>query len=145
MFGTATHPKCACLDPRLCFIGRFLIATGRFREHGSRSLFATDVSQPFVVRHCPGTNRRSSFLFSDLINVFDVFLPQLLLYPNPTDPLNGEAAALMIREPEKYKAKIAEYVTKYAADSDEKPDEDESDSAGEMSDHSEDEADAMDP
>lgn len=42
----------------------------------------------------------------DLLNVFDVFLPQLLLYPNPTDPLNGEAAALMMREPESYEARI---------------------------------------
>ena len=44
--------------------------------------------------------------FADLINVFEVFLPQLLLYPNPADPLNGEAAALMLREPEAYKQKI---------------------------------------
>mmetsp|Transcript_28044 Transcript_28044/g.58427 ORF Transcript_28044/g.58427 Transcript_28044/m.58427 type:complete len:129 (+) Transcript_28044:212-598(+) len=44
----------------------------------------------------------------DLINVFEVFLPQLLAYPNPSDPLNGEAAALMLRDPEKYKAKIRE-------------------------------------
>ena len=42
----------------------------------------------------------------DLLNVFEVFLPQLLLYPNPTDPLNGEAAALMLREPENYEARI---------------------------------------
>lgn len=51
----------------------------------------------------------------DLINVFEVFLPQLLLYPNPTDPLNGEAAALLMREPERYKTKIREYVQRYAA------------------------------
>ena len=42
----------------------------------------------------------------DLLNVFDMFLPQLLLYPNPADPLNGEAAALMMREPERYKERI---------------------------------------
>ena len=40
------------------------------------------------------------------MNVFEVFLPQLLLYPNPTDPLNGEAAALLMREPELYKKKV---------------------------------------
>eukprot|EP00898_Chlorokybus_atmophyticus_P008183 jgi/Chlat1/8366/Chrsp80S07805 len=50
----------------------------------------------------------------DLINVFEVFLPQLLLYPNPTDPLNGEAAALLMREPELYARKVREYCTKYA-------------------------------
>lgn len=50
----------------------------------------------------------------DLINIFEVFLPQLLLYPNPTDPLNGEAAALLMREPERYKSKVREYVQKHA-------------------------------
>lgn len=50
----------------------------------------------------------------DLINVFDMFLPQLLRYPNPDDPLNGEAAALMLREPDKYNAKVKEHVKKYA-------------------------------
>ena len=50
----------------------------------------------------------------DLLNVFEVFLPQLLLYPNPTDPLNGEAAALMMREPDGYNARIRECVEKYA-------------------------------
>jgi ubiquitin-conjugating enzyme E2 H len=50
----------------------------------------------------------------DLTNIFEVFLPQLLTYPNPTDPLNGEAAALQMREPERYIAKVKEYVQKYA-------------------------------
>lgn len=47
---------------------------------------------------CPGR--------ADLLNVFESFLPQLLLYPNPTDPLNGEAAALLMREPEAYNVKV---------------------------------------
>ncbi len=51
----------------------------------------------------------------DMINIFEVFLPQLLRYPNPTDPLNGEAAALLMREPKTYDAKVKEYVKKYAS------------------------------
>ncbi|KAK3700922.1 ubiquitin-conjugating enzyme E2 H [Vermiconidia calcicola] len=50
----------------------------------------------------------------DMVNIFEVFLPQLLRYPNPTDPLNGEAAALMMREPKGYEAKVKDYVSKYA-------------------------------
>lgn len=42
----------------------------------------------------------------DMLNIFEVFLPQLLRYPNPTDPLNGEAAALMMREPKGYELKV---------------------------------------
>ena len=52
----------------------------------------------------------------DLINIFDVFLPQLLLYPNPADPLNGEAARLLQKDPERYERKVKEYVKKYASD-----------------------------
>ncbi|KAF4309137.1 hypothetical protein GTA08_BOTSDO01946 [Botryosphaeria dothidea] len=64
----------------------------------------------------------------DMINIFEVFLPQLLRYPNPTDPLNGEAAALLMREPKSYDAKVREYVNKYASkeaadDADEDSDE----------------------
>jgi ubiquitin-protein ligase len=44
--------------------------------------------------------------FADLVNVFEVFLPQLLLYPNPSDPLNGEAAALLMRDRPAYELKV---------------------------------------
>lgn len=54
----------------------------------------------------------------DLTNIFEVFLPQLLTYPNPTDPLNNEAASLQMREPERYKQKVIEYVQKYAKPAD---------------------------
>ncbi|CAO1623906.1 unnamed protein product [Parajaminaea phylloscopi] len=51
----------------------------------------------------------------DLVNVFEVFLPQLLRYPNPTDPLNGEAASLLMRDPKSYDAKVKEYVKRFAS------------------------------
>lgn len=41
-----------------------------------------------------------------MINIFEVFLPQLLRYPNPTDPLNGEAAAMLMREAAGYEQKV---------------------------------------
>jgi len=50
----------------------------------------------------------------DLLNIFDMFLPQLLSYPNASDPLNGEAASLLLRQPERYKERVEEYVKKYA-------------------------------
>mmetsp|Transcript_6992 Transcript_6992/g.11095 ORF Transcript_6992/g.11095 Transcript_6992/m.11095 type:complete len:226 (+) Transcript_6992:386-1063(+) len=50
----------------------------------------------------------------ELLNIFDMFLPQLLSYPNASDPLNSEAAALMLQDMEKYKLKVKDYVNKYA-------------------------------
>lgn len=98
----------------------------------------------------------------DMINIFEVFIPQLLRYPNPTDPLNGEAAALLMREPKSYDAKVkgqqqpraqrsaanvqTEYVQKYAnkdtaEDSDkDNDDDDEMSSVGSYESGDEDEA-----
>jgi len=75
----------------------------------------------------------------DLVNIFESFLPQLMLYPNPTDPLNGEAASLLLKEPEKYKDKVKEIVKKYATVGDDgmEIDEDHSDTS-ELSDLSDD-------
>jgi len=85
----------------------------------------------------------------DMINIFEVFLPQLLRYPNPTDPLNGEAAALLMREPKSYEVKVKEYVQKYASrdmteDSDQdNDDDDEMSSVGSYESGDEDEAAGM--
>lgn len=53
----------------------------------------------------------------DLVNIFDVFLPQLLAYPNPEDPLNNEAASLLLEAPEEYSTKVKEMVERYATKS----------------------------
>ncbi|XP_047338214.1 ubiquitin-conjugating enzyme E2 5-like [Impatiens glandulifera] len=50
----------------------------------------------------------------DLVNVFEVFLPQLLLYPNPSDPLNGEAAALMMRDRASYDQMVKDFCVRFA-------------------------------
>jgi ubiquitin-conjugating enzyme E2 H len=54
-------------------------------------------------------------------------MPQLLRYPNPADPLNGEAAALLMRDPKAYAKKVETYVQRYAtpADADDAGEEDE--------------------
>ncbi|KAL2468716.1 Ubiquitin-conjugating enzyme E2 5 [Forsythia ovata] len=78
----------------------------------------------------------------DLVNVFEVFLPQLLLYPNPSDPLNREAAALMMHDQTAYEQRVKEYCQRYAKpedvgttsgekSSDEELSEDENDSSDE--------------
>ncbi|OBS78934.1 hypothetical protein A6R68_18679 [Neotoma lepida] len=85
-------------------------------------------------------------VFSDLTNIFESFLPQLLAYPNPIDPLNGDAAAMYLHRPEEYKQKIKEYIQKYATEEALKEQEEgtgDSSSESSMSDFSEDEAQDM--
>lgn len=51
----------------------------------------------------------------DLLNIFEIFLPQLLLYPNPKDPLNSEAAKLLMTNENDYKKKVKDYIDKFAS------------------------------
>lgn len=60
-------------------------------------------------------NQAWSALF-DLTNIFDFFLPQLLRYPNPMDPLNKEAATMHMHHPDEYKMKVSEYIKKFATE-----------------------------
>jgi len=71
----------------------------------------------------------------DLLNIFSAFLPQLLLYPNPSDPLNSEAAALLLQNPKAYRDKVQEHVRKNASidikmDDDDEEEEDDDDGKG---------------
>ena len=50
----------------------------------------------------------------ELKNIFEEFLPQLLLYPNPSDPLNQEAANLYLKHKKNYEEKVKKYVVLYA-------------------------------
>lgn len=75
----------------------------------------------------------SSLLHIELINIFEIFLPQLLRYPNPADPLNGEAASLLMRDPKAYAKKVESYVERFASaeDADQAGGDDESDEENE--------------
>ena len=66
-------------------------------------------------------NQTWSPLF-ELKNIFEEFLPQLLLYPNPNDPLNPNAADLLLHHKKQYEEKVKKYVKLYANDKKEKKD-----------------------
>lgn len=50
----------------------------------------------------------------ELVNIFESFLPQLLTYPNPSDPLNVEAANLMNSNLNDYEKKVKDLVKEHA-------------------------------
>lgn len=89
-------------------------------------------------------NQQWSALY-DLNNIFESFLPQLLAYPNATDPLNSDAASLLLQQPTEYKSKVKEYIQRFATKEVLKAEENgatephSSDDESSMSDYSEDE------
>jgi len=100
-----------------CWLHRALSSPATTQAVAFFSAFSPTPSPPHPPTHSTKHNHRSGSVcldvinqtwspMFDLINVFEVFLPQLLLYPNPTDPLNGEAAALLMREPNTYNTRV---------------------------------------
>lgn len=81
----------------------------------------------------------------DLSNIFEQFLPQLLTYPNPQDPLNSEAAALFLHTPDDYGKRVSDYVKRFATEEAlrEQTENESSDSESSMSDFSENVAEDM--
>lgn len=80
----------------------------------------------------------------DLTNIFESFLPQLLVYPNPDDPLNNDAAFFYLHKPDEFKKRVTEYIKKYATERAlRKKDNDDTESESSMSDFSENEAETM--
>lgn len=51
-----------------------------------------------------------------LLNIFENFLPHLLRYGNPSDPLNTDASTLMTKDEAKYVETVKRYVQQYALD-----------------------------
>lgn len=49
-----------------------------------------------------------------LLNIFENFLPHLLRYANPSDPLNTEASNLMTKDEARYTEVVKRYVQQYA-------------------------------
>ncbi|XP_021733655.1 ubiquitin-conjugating enzyme E2 4-like isoform X2 [Chenopodium quinoa] len=80
--------------------------------------FLNKIFHPNIDEHsgsvCLNVINQSWSPMFDLVNVFEMFLPQLLLYPNPSHPLNSDAGYLMMRDKKRYEQKVKEYCEQYA-------------------------------
>ena len=84
-----------------CLSGLDLCVLMLSTRHGVRCMVGA-LYQCHVRLHCI----ERFHIVLELLNIFETFLPQLLLYPNPADPLNGEAAALLMNAPQEYEKKV---------------------------------------
>ncbi|GIQ79665.1 hypothetical protein KIPB_000338 [Kipferlia bialata] len=50
-----------------------------------------------------------------LAHVFETFIPHLLRYPNPHDPLNSDAARMLIGNEEQYKVQVRRFTSVHAS------------------------------
>ncbi|PWA44113.1 ubiquitin-conjugating enzyme E2 8 [Artemisia annua] len=50
----------------------------------------------------------------DLLSIFEHYLPQLLMQPNADDPLNDDAATLLLNDKETYEETVKGYCEQYA-------------------------------
>ncbi|GAA0175622.1 ubiquitin-protein ligase [Lithospermum erythrorhizon] len=89
---------------------------------------------------CLNVLEESWSAMGDLVAVFEIFIPQLLKYPNPNDPHNREAAALLLADPATYEARVREYCERYATPEETSQEEKEDDEIDEMSDSEDEDA-----
>ena len=80
--------------------------------------FSTRIYHPNIDEHsgsvCLDVINQSWSPMFDLLHIITIFLPQLLLYPNPSDPLNPQAAALLHTNKSAYEQKVKQHVVMYA-------------------------------
>ena len=115
---TLTGPKDTCYEGAKFTIYVYLPINYPFKSPSIA--FRTKIYHPNIDAQSGAVcldviNQKWSPSFS-LVNIFDKFLPYLLTYPNPDDPLNRDAADNYKTNKRVYAAKVKEYIVKYCQD-----------------------------